>query len=96
MNEWKILDNKTLQKRLLFGQNGRLIEIMNAEDQELAINITKAAETHFVNCEYSYWWSGLVHLKSKDQTWKWIESEHKFTQMRNSTCNFRWKRSNLH
>ena len=75
-----MLDIQTLHKRSLFGQNGRLIEIMNAEDQELAINITKAAETNFDNCETSYWWSGLVHLKSKDQTWKWIESEHKITQ----------------
>ena len=62
----------------MFGQSGRgrLIEIMNAEDQELAVNLTKAAETNFEDCELSYWWSGLVHLKSKDQTWKWIDSKH--------------------
>ena len=71
---------QTLLKRLLFGPNGRLIEIVNAEDQELAVNITKAAETTFEDCSFSYWWSGLVHVKSKDQKWKWIESEHKITQ----------------
>ena len=80
----------------MFGPNGRLIEIVNAEDQELAVNITKAAETNFENCETSYWWSGLVHVKSKDQTWKWIESEPKSHKMRKCTCNFRWTRSFLH
>lgn len=59
----------------MLGHKGRLIEIMNEEDQELAVNLTKIAEVNFEDCTYSYWWSGLVHLKSKDQTWIWIESE---------------------
>ena len=67
----------TLYKRMLLGPQGRLIEIMNAEDQELAVNLTKAAETNIEDCNnsycLSYWWSGL---KSKDKTWKWIDSEH--------------------
>ena len=61
----------------MFGPNGRLIEIMNDEDQELAVNLTKRAEINFEDCELSYWWSGLVHLKS--QPWIWFESEHQFT-----------------
>ena len=65
---------------MLLGPQGRLIEIMNAEDQELAVNLTKAAETNIEDCDnsycLSYWWSGLVLLKSKDQTWKWIDSIH--------------------
>ena len=69
----------------MLGPTGHLIEIMNAEDQELAVNLTKAAETNFDNCELSWWWSGLVHLKSKDETWKWIESEHKFTSINKSS-----------
>ena len=77
---WKKKINWTLYKRMLLGPQGRLIEIMNAEDQELAVNLTKAAETNIEDCDnsycLSYWWSGLVLLKSKDQTWKWIDSIH--------------------
>ena len=47
---------------------------MNEEDQELAVQLTKRAEINL--SELSYWWSGLVHLKS--QTWIWFESERQF------------------
>ena len=45
----------------MFGPSGRLVEILSAEDQMLAVEVMKAAESMFSLSppELSYWWSGL-------------------------------------
>ena len=95
----KLINIEVYIERTLLGHKGRLIEIMNEEDQELAVNLTKRAENNFEECDQlsfycpEFWWSGLVHLKSKDQTWIWIESDCRHINNDKLICNFRWKRS---
>ena len=60
--------------RDVFGPEGRLMEIQSAEDQELAVEVMKAAEGMFTVAEpeLSYWWSGL--MKGDDGLWVWSGS----------------------
>ena len=53
--------NISTYPRDLFGPQGRLIEIMSAEDQALAVTVMKQAEASFTvgDPELSYWWTGL-------------------------------------
>ena len=50
------------------------MEIQSAEDQELAVEVMKAAEGMFTVAEpeLSYWWSGL--MKGDDGLWVWSGS----------------------
>ena len=61
--------------RKILGDEGRLIEIMNEDDQELVVYVTRRAEEYFVeDSKYSYWWTGLEAL-GEDHIWTWITSE---------------------
>ena len=60
--------------REILGDEGRLIEIMNEDDQELVIHVTRQAEEYFEDPRYSYWWTGLEAL-GEDHIWTWITSE---------------------
>ena len=61
--------------RKILGEEGRLIEIMNEDDQELVIHVTRQAEEYFdEDPRYSYWWTGLEAL-GEDHIWTWITSE---------------------
>ena len=55
--------------REVFGPEGRLIEIQSAEDQELAVQVMKAAGGIFPP-ELSWWWSALRY----DGLWVWTGS----------------------
>ena len=63
--------------REIFGPNGQLIEIMNEEDQNLAVNVTKNL---WLNCDencdlqWNYWWTGLQD-DDDDAVWKWSRSK---------------------
>ena len=59
----------------MFGPEGRLIEIQSAEDQELAVQVMRAAEEMFTleDPELSYWWSGLRD-DDDDGVWIWSGS----------------------
>ena len=59
----------------MFGPEGRLIEIHSAEDQELAVQVMRAAEGMFTlgEPELSYWWSGLRD-DDDDGVWIWAGS----------------------
>ena len=61
--------------RKILGEEGRLIEIMNEDDQELVIHVTRQAEEYFdEDPRYSYWWTGLEAL-GEIHSWTWITSE---------------------
>ena len=66
--------------RDVFGPEGRLIEIHSAEDQELAVEVMKAAESMFTvgEPELSYWWSGLRD-DDDDGVWIWAGSNTPMT-----------------
>ena len=53
--------NISTYPRDLFGPQGRLMEIMSAEDQALAVTVIKQAEASFTlgDPALSYWWIGL-------------------------------------
>ena len=63
----------------MFGPEGRLIEIHSAEDQELAIQVMKAAESMFTmgQLPLPYWWSGL--READDGVWTWSGSNTSLT-----------------
>ena len=66
---------KNFPFREILGDEGRLIEIMNEDDQELVIHVTRQAEEYFdEDPRYSYWWTGLEALR-EDHIWTWITSE---------------------
>ena len=65
--------------RETFGAEGRLIEIMNEEDQEVALNLIRDVEASFEICdpELSYWWTGLQDTDDDDDwVWKWVGSKY--------------------
>ena len=56
--------------RTLMGEEGRLIEILSEEDQELAVALMKATEATFsIETDLAYWWSGL---KDDDDDGQWV------------------------
>ena len=62
--------------REILGDEGRLIEIMNEDDQELVVNVTRSAEEYFEDPQKSYWWTGLeAPGEDEDHIWTWITSE---------------------
>ena len=65
--------------RDLFGSEGRLIEIMNDEDQALAVKVIQAAEASFEisDPELSYWWTGLQD-PDDDGVWTWVGSKENY------------------
>ena len=68
--------------RDIFGPNGQLIEIMNEEDQNLAVWVTKnlllgCPINADCNFKWTYWWTGLQDLDD-DTVWRWSRSK---TQM---------------
>ena len=57
---------------------GQLIEIKSEEDQELALQLMKAAEATFtIEKEQAYWWSGLKDMDD-DGNWVWTGSKNSF------------------
>ena len=56
------------------------MEIQSAEDQELAVQVMKAAESMFTvgEVELSYWWSGLRD-DDDDKVWIWSGSNTSLT-----------------
>ena len=71
-----LFTRKNFPFREIFGDEGRLIEIMNEDDQELVIDVTRRAEAeeYFGDSKYSYWWTGL-EAPGEDHIWTWITSE---------------------
>ena len=63
--------------RDVFGPEGRLIEIQSAEDQELAVQVMKAAEGMFGG-ELPSWWSALRD-DDDDGLWVWFGSNTSLT-----------------
>ena len=53
-----------------------MIEIMNEDDQELVIHVTRSAEEYYEDPQKSYWWTGLeAPGEDEDHIWTWITSE---------------------
>ena len=53
-----------------------MIEIMNEDDQELVIHVTRSAEEYFEDPQKSYWWTGLeAPGEDEGHMWTWITSE---------------------
>ena len=62
--------------REVFGSEGRLIEILNEEDQEVAVELIRAVEALLLDISYQsifYWWTGLQDADD-DRVWTWIGS----------------------
>ena len=58
------------------GDEGRLIEILSEEDQELAVALMKATEATFsIETDLAYWWSGLKD-DDDDGQWFWAGSNN--------------------
>ena len=61
--------------RTLMGDEGRLIEILSAEDQELAMELMRVTEATFsIETDLVYWWSGLKD-ENDDGQWVWAGSK---------------------
>ena len=73
-------EEATARCKEVFGPEGRLIEIQNAEDQELAVQVMREAEATFSlgEPELSYWWSGLRD-DDDDGDWVWSGSNTPLT-----------------
>ena len=59
--------------REVFGPNGQLIEIMNEEDQQLALNVTRSLNPMYPR-QWTYWWTGLED-RDEDHVWRWNRSK---------------------
>ena len=60
----------------MFGSEGRLIEIINEEDQEVAVELITDVELLLLDISYQsifYWWTGLQDADD-DRVWTWIGS----------------------
>ena len=68
------------------GDEGRLIEILSAEDQELAVELMKATEATFsIETDLAYWWSGLKD-EDDDGQWVWAGSKDRIFKWLDKTC----------
>ena len=59
----------------MLGDEGQLIEILSAEDQELAVQVMRDTEaTWSTETDLVYWWSGLKD-EDDDGNWVWAGSK---------------------
>lgn len=71
----KVLYKRNKLGKKVLGPNGRLAEILSAEDQKLTTSVIKRAESmfEFQDPKLSYWWSGLKD-EDDDGVWSWENS----------------------